>query len=159
MAAALLVSFLQNVEGLSLEKYKDSGDKYTIGFGHLILPHENYDNGITKEKAIELLDEDADIAVRSVARLVKVDLAPHEHAAVASWLFNLGEGAIKNSNTLASLNRGERERFAWNLLKWDKVRVNGVLVSNKGLRNRRQKERLLFLGEFKALRDLGVKGV
>lgn len=158
MASLLLANFLIGVEGLSLKKYKDSGDKWTIGVGHLILPHESYDE-ITREFAMNLLHKDADTAVKAVDRLVKIPLAPHEHAAVASWVFNLGEDKIRHSNTLAALNRGEKQRFSLNLLDWDKETVNGVKRVNNGLRNRREKERLLFLGDFKSLRDMGIKGV
>jgi lysozyme len=53
----LAKSYIKENEGLRLRKYKDSLGKWTIGFGHLILPGENY-SVITQKQADELFEKD-----------------------------------------------------------------------------------------------------
>lgn len=157
MASALLTTFLIEVEGVELTPYPDSAGYMTVGVGHLI--KEEDDHGpITYAEAMQYLDLDQHIALSTVDRLVKVPLNYHERAAVASWIFNLGEDKVKGTNTLALLNSGNKEGFTNALLQWDKVTVikNGekVKVSEPGLLNRRKKERALFLdGDWRNRRD------
>jgi len=151
LASAILISFLKEVEGLSLKPYLDGGDKgfLTHGYGHLIKPNEDV-RTITIDEAEQLLESDARDALDAVDRLVKMPLNPWQEAAVAAFIFNLGERKVKDSNTLKLLNEGEYQAFADALLKWDKTTVDGKKVSVPGLLNRRKKERSLFLhGEWK----------
>lgn len=141
----MLIPFLKDVEGFSATKYRDSAGHYTIGYGHLITGKGDAESPITEARATELLAMDAVVAVESTYALVKVPLLSHEHAAVASWIFNLGEDKVRDSNTLRLLNENKKQQFADALLQWNKVTVNGVKKANKGLLNRRVKERKLFL--------------
>lgn len=148
MASALLTTFLIEVEGVELTPYPDSAGHMTVGVGHL-MNEEDVHGPITYSEAMQYLDLDSQIALGSVDKLVKVPLNYHEKAAVASWIFNLGEDKVKGTNTLALLNSGNKEGFANALLQWDKVTViidgKKVKVSEHGLLNRRHKERALFL--------------
>lgn len=157
MASALLTTFLIEVEGVELTPYPDSAGYMTVGVGHLI-KEEDDPSPITYAEAMQYLDLDTNIALTTVDRLVKVQLNYHEKAAVASWVFNLGEDKVQGSNTLALLNSGDKKGFADALLQWDKVTVirDGVKekVSEPGLLNRRRKERSLFLtGDWRARSD------
>lgn len=149
----LLKKFLREVEGLSLKPYHDGGSPgkgyLTVGFGHLLRPSDDV-RTITPSEAESYLEQDTEIALKAVDRLVEMPLSPWQKASVAAWIFNLGEDAVKGSNTLALLNRGEYQAFADALLKWNKVTVDGKKVAVRGLTNRRHKERALFLyGDWK----------
>nr|WP_242389724.1 lysozyme [Kosakonia cowanii] len=49
------VALIKSFEGLRLEKYRDAVGKWTIGYGHLILPNENFPRPITEAEADALL--------------------------------------------------------------------------------------------------------
>jgi len=149
MASALLITFLREVEGLSLTPYDDSAGYKTIGVGHL-MREEDAPVKITYAEAMKFLDNDTDEALHAVDKIVKVPLNYHQRAAVASWVFNLGEDAVRGTNTLALLNSGNYDGFAHALRQWDKETINGRKVRNEGLANRREKEIKLFLtGDWK----------
>lgn len=49
------LSLIKSFGGLKLTKYRDTAGKLTIGYGHLILPNEHFDNLITLQEADLLL--------------------------------------------------------------------------------------------------------
>lgn len=49
--------------------YPDSLGKMTIGYGHLIMPDENFSTGITETQADALLDKDIAKAIAQVQKL------------------------------------------------------------------------------------------
>ncbi len=146
---SILIKFLKAQEGLELESYPDSAGHRTIGWGHKIRKWERLPEPIPIEKAEQLLHKDSEEAVNTVNKLVKIPLTEHEQAAVASWVYNLGEPAVKDSRTLAKLNAGDKEGFLEMLQMWNKTTLpNGKKVAVKGLTNRRMKEVALFRGEW-----------
>jgi GH24 family phage-related lysozyme (muramidase) len=83
-AAALIPVF----EGERLKAYKDSGGVWTIGIGHTKNVTPNM--VITPEQAQSLFAEDAAPLLKLVA-----DRPILEAAALTSYGFNLGEGALR----------------------------------------------------------------
>jgi GH24 family phage-related lysozyme (muramidase) len=57
------LDFIKKYEKLSLTPYKDQAGYETIGYGHKILPGEDFSKGITKAQALDLLSHDAQGAV------------------------------------------------------------------------------------------------
>lgn len=49
--------------------YKDTEGFLTVGFGHKVLPIENFNNGITEIDAIRLLEKDIAIAESQLTKL------------------------------------------------------------------------------------------
>ncbi|ELE9039825.1 glycoside hydrolase family protein [Enterobacter cloacae] len=49
--------------------YKDTEGFLTVGFGHKVLPNENFNNGITEIEALRLLDKDIAIATSQLSKL------------------------------------------------------------------------------------------
>ncbi|ELT0934685.1 TPA: glycoside hydrolase family protein [Enterobacter roggenkampii] len=49
--------------------YKDTEGFLTVGFGHKVLPNENFTNGITEIEALRLLDKDIAIATSQLSKL------------------------------------------------------------------------------------------
>jgi RHS repeat-associated protein len=74
------VEFIADYEQLKTEVYDDACGNPTIGYGHLIKPDENFDNGITKEEALQLLKQDLQIAVKAVRDNITVPLTQQQFA-------------------------------------------------------------------------------
>ncbi len=103
------LKLIKRFEGFSAKAYIDSAGFLTIGFGHLIMPHEKHllKNTITEPQAEELLKDDIALAENAVARLISVPLTDNQFDALVSFTFNLGAGALQRSTLRAKLNRGE----------------------------------------------------
>lgn len=133
------VAIIKSFEGLRLEAYKCSSDRWSIGYGHAhnVKPGQK----ITTEFAEELFKEDLKIAEDAVKRLVKVPLTENEFSALTSLVFNVGQGELAKSRLLKHLNAGEKELAAEEFSKgWDTS--NGKV--ELGLVRRRAAERNLF---------------
>ena len=140
-------AFIALFEGCVLHMYNDPSRHATIGVGHLIhlgpingREPEEFRRGITRKRAIQLLMTDADKAARSVRRLIKVPLKPHQRDALISFTFNCGEGALASSTLRKRLNRGEYAAVPQELNKW--VMSGGKRLP--GLIRRRKAEGVLF---------------
>lgn len=82
--------YIQEHEGLRLTKYKDTVGKLTIGFGHLILSHENYDT-ITLEKANEIFEDDFRKHYEQAEQFPGFDKLPFsKQCVIVDMCFNLG---------------------------------------------------------------------
>ena len=92
----------------------------TIGYGHVVLAHEQdqFATGITPAQATELLRQDVRIAERAVLRLISVPLTDGQFDALVSFTFNLGAGALQRSTLRLKANRGEHESVPAELMKW-----------------------------------------
>lgn len=139
--------FISRFEGCVLHLYNDPTNNATIGIGHLVHmgpingsePPE-FRNGITRRRALELLQQDARSAAAAVSRLVSVPLQQHEVDALISFTFNSGEGALQTSTLRRRLNAGERAAVQSELRRW--VFSQGKKLP--GLVRRREAEGALF---------------
>jgi lysozyme len=136
-------------EGVELKVYKDSAGLPTIGVGHLLARDEltsgkisiggeavKYANGLTRQQALDLLDQDLDKFEDIVNTSVKVDLVQNQFDALVAFSFNVGANAFKSSTLLKILNQGEYGEVPNQLRRW--VFAAGQKV--QGLANRREKE-------------------
>jgi lysozyme len=135
------IDLVKSFEGCKLTAYKDMVGVWTIGWGTTggVRPGMT----ISQARADMLLEHDLDIFEMDVMKLVnpKVQLNDFEKAALTSFAYNLGAGALARSTLLRYLNRGDRLHAANEFLKWNKA--GGVPVS--GLTRRRMAERDLFM--------------
>jgi lysozyme len=140
------IDLVKSFEGLSLKPYVDAAGHPTIGYGHLIKAGEHFDQ-ITQKQAEGLLQADLASARSSVQNLVKVPLNDNQFAALVSFTFNLGAGALKSSDLLTFVNKGDFQSAANEFPKWNKARdqTTGKLVELKGLTRRRNAEKDLLL--------------
>lgn len=148
------LGFICQFEGFSATKYKvNNQGRDTIGYGHEILTDEEgeFDDGITKAKATELLKRDVGKAMSEIKRYVKVPLNQYQFDALVSYVYNVGEGGaflirdiktrkIKKTQFIQKLNAGDYQGAASEM---DICTQNGNFV--QGLANRRAAERALFL--------------
>jgi lysozyme len=142
-------------EGVELKVYKDSAGLPTIGVGHLLTRDEltsgkisirgepiKYANGLTRQQAIELLDQDLDKFEEVINSSVKVDLSQNQFDALVAFTFNVGANAFRSSTLLKVLNQGQYLEVPNQLRRW--VFSGGQRV--QGLANRREKEIALWNG-------------
>jgi len=132
-------------EGFSPGPYLCPANVWTIGYGstrtpdgHRITP-ESPD--INEELAMNWLYHHVQEFAAGVHRCVKVSLKEHQAAALISFAYNLGVGALQSSTLLRKLNRGDYDGAADEFPKW--CFAGGRKL--KGLYNRRMDERDLFL--------------
>ena len=139
-------ALIAQLEGHSSTAYYDSAGVLTICYGHtgpevyegLVLPDSACDN---------LLWLDISAAERAIGRLVTVDLSESQLTVLTSFVFNVGVGAFEESTLLRRLNTGDYEAVPQELLRWNKITVDGVKVPSRGLINRRNIEIQLWNGE------------
>ena len=70
-------------------------------------------------------------------------LTDNQFAALVSFVFNLGAGALRRSTLRRKVNRQEHSEVPAELMKW--IYVNGR--KSPGLIKRRQAEAMLYAGE------------
>ena len=132
-------------EGLKLVAYPDpdssNGIPWTIGHGHTRGVKRG--DKCTGEQARAWLIEDLEIAVKTVKKLVKVDLNQDQYNALVSFVFNIGEPQFAASTMLKLINQGKFNDAANQFDRWI---YNDGKVSN-GLVNRRRNEKAEFLGQ------------
>lgn len=143
------IALIKQWEGCKLAAYLCPAGVWTIGFGHTATAHEGMT--ITEAEAERLLRQDLALFEAEVARAVDVALTDNQFAALVSWSYNVGVGAMRRSSLIKRLNAGEYDAVPGELAKWNKVR--GKVV--RGLSNRRAAEAGLWArGAFVASREV-----
>jgi lysozyme len=136
------LDLIKKSEGFRDRVYLDVAGFPTIGYGHLIKPHESFPNGISEPQAAAILSSDVQSAEQSVARLVKVALTQGQFDALVDFCFNLGVARLAGSTLLRELNADDYQAAARQFLAWD--HADGVVVA--GLQARREAELKLWTG-------------
>jgi lysozyme len=113
------LKLLKDSEGFRDRVYADIAGLHTIGFGHRLVPGEEYPLGIDLARGEKLLAIDIATAELAVERLVKVVLTQGQFDALVDFVFNLGAGRLASSSLLSYLNAGNYDAAAWQLLAWD----------------------------------------
>lgn len=133
------LAHIKKWEGCSLSAYRDVANVLTIGYGSTG-SHVKPGMRITEFQAESLLKNDLDRFERAVEKLVKVPLTDNQFAALVSFSFNVGVGALQSSTLLKKLNAGDYASVPSELMKW--VNAGGKKVN--GLINRRRADGALF---------------
>ncbi len=127
---------IKNFENFRSEKYLDVGNKWTIGYGHLIRPDETFDDPISEEEATTLLSQDISTTEEAIDNQVTVPLTQGEYDALVSLVYNWGIGHFERSEGLQKLNKGDYDG-AWD--EFEEVdEVGGKIIA--GLVRRRNME-------------------
>lgn len=146
---------IRQSEDCKLKAYYDTAGIITIGIGLA----RKYPNGTaikegdscTTQQAYNWLNYHLDENVYpSVEELQQeYNFSDKVFCALCSFAYNLGVGCLKGSSIVSALQSGDLDELAHAFLKYDKVRINGVLKSSKGLKNRRLLEIKIFNPDFK----------
>lgn len=98
-------------EGFRRTVYSDSLGFATIGYGHLVLPTDNFVEGVeyTKEELDKVFDVDFEKAVNGAKELIGNDsLLPQAEEVIIEMCFQLGKtGVSKFENMWAYLDDGD----------------------------------------------------
>jgi lysozyme len=139
LVSTRLAEFVAAWEGFSATAYRCSANVWTIGHGTT----EGVRTGdtITRAEALLRLMDHLEEDARTVDRVVRVSLLPHERDALISLSYNIGRGAFTNSTLVRLLNAGDKVAAADQFLRWNRAGGRVVL----GLVKRRTAERDLFL--------------
>lgn len=138
-------NLLAELEGVVLTPYKDSVGIPTIGIGSTYYEDGTKvtmkDKAITKERAIQLAKNVVKSFEARVNKSIIVPATQNQFDAMVLLCYNIGESNFARSSVVRNFNAGNLQKAADSFLLWNKA---GGKVS-KGLTNRRQKERNLFL--------------
>lgn len=141
------LKLVEGFEGLYLHAYHGAADVpglLTIGYGHTSEagpPTVVAGQVITHQEADDILRADLSKCEADVERLVKVPLNDNQFAAIVSFTFNCGAGALEHSSLLRRLNAGDYASVPGSLMAW--VNANSRRV--EGLVTRRHAEGSLFM--------------
>lgn len=138
-----LVKFLEELEGFKASIYKDTAGVDTIGIGTLW--NSEIPMTITHQEAVDYCLADCKKRNKQLDTICHVLLNDNQRIAILSFMYNEGFSALSKSTLLKLINQNKFIKAAEEFLKWDKEHENGILVVNKGLHNRRIKERSKFL--------------
>ncbi len=141
---SVAIALIKSFEGLELSAYVCSAGVITIGLGTTAYPNGQpvkMGDTCTEEQAIEYFRHDSDRFIKSLRDLIDVPLTGLQIAALTSWVYNCGEGALAESTLLRVLNQGGGiADVQAQLRRW----TNGGLA---GLVSRRNAECALWEGE------------
>jgi lysozyme len=134
------VDFIRTHEGCSLTAYADLGGVWTIGYG---ATGPDIVKGLiwTKEQADFRLELDITKTEMQVLKLLNRTLGDGQKAALISFAFNLGAGALAASHLLQCVNSGDDLGAAKAFLVWDHIGKTEI----KGLLIRRMEEAVMYL--------------
>ena len=133
---------IKSFEGLRLKAYRDAVGIWTIGYGTTRGVQPGME--ISEAKAEEFLQADLVRFEEAINGAVTAPVNDNQFAALVSFTYNVGSGALRSSTLLRLLNAKENVRaIADQFPRWN--RAGGRVLA--GLTRRRNAERSLFLGE------------
>ena len=154
------LQFLKNEEGMVLHIYKDKAGLPTIGIGHLLTKFElashivningvpvSLTGGITEQQALDLLAQDMGRFEDVINSYVKTQLTQNQFDAMESLSYNIGDGGFEQSSALVAINAGKFDEVPADIMKWNKITVNGQHVVDEELTERRAREVKLWNGQ------------
>ena len=132
----------KSFEGFRSMPYQDVVGKWTVGYGHLMIPGDGTVVGspITMGQATELLRKDLHTAEEAV-NSCGVELTQNEFDALVSFTYNLGVGAFQRSTLLKLLKTGNKLSASGEFPKWSMAGGKEV----PGILRRRHAEQDCFL--------------
>lgn len=130
---------IREFEGYHPVPYRCPAGLWTVGYGHVLAPHEPRET-ISMAQTEALLATDLRRSEWSVSALVKVALTQPQFDALVSFTFNVGSGALERSTLRRMVNRGEHAEVPQQLLRW--VYAGGRKMP--GLLRRRTAEAALY---------------
>ena len=92
------LNLIKEFEGLQTNAYRDAADVLTIGYGHTKGVKEG--DSITEQFATVMLDKELREYEGYVDQMVNVPLNENQHAALVSFVYNLGPTNFASSTLL-----------------------------------------------------------
>lgn len=139
LVVALAMPITAHYEGLRLKAYLDPVGIPTICYGETLGVKIGQEK--TKNECDALFESRLGFFAYAVDDAVSVPMSPQTHAALTSWTYNVGIGAMQKSTLVRLMNDGRTIEACNELLRWNKAK--GKVLS--GLVKRREAERKLCL--------------
>lgn len=152
-ASSQLFTYLKRREKFAAAPYRDSGGIWTIGYGHVILPHEKNTLKYLLEPAADaLLHKDVapiELYLDAINGNLPVSLSQIQFDGLVTLIFNIGLKRFERSTLLKLLRKGSMPAAAAQFDRWvyDQARgPDGIVrtVRIRGLINRRRMDRAIF---------------
>lgn len=130
------VKMIAEFEGFSAKAYNDppGSAKWSIGFGHQILPGEPYmSREITVDEGRALLAADTAKAQQAVRETIKVPLTPAQFDSLTSFVYNVGVSAFKTGTVPAKINAKNFAGAAATMRQYNKAggRIDKALIARR----------------------------
>ena len=136
---------LGELEGIVLKPYRDSVGIPTIGIGSTYYEDGTRvrmtDKPITTERAIQLAKNVVKSFELKVNQVILLPMTQNQFDSMVLLCYNIGESGFARSSVVRHFNQGNLQKAADSFLLWNKA--GGKVL--RGLTNRRNKERELFL--------------
>jgi lysozyme len=143
-AAEIATNFLAQVEGFRARPYADAGHVWTYGYGFTSTPSGTRVSAstpmISEPDARQWLETLVSRTLNTVRNMCKLSLNANQEAALTSFAYNVGTGALRTSTLLKMVNDGDFQEASKQFMAW--TYAGGRVVS--GLINRRKAEMALF---------------
>lgn len=136
-------ALLEDVEGRRNVAYLDTAGKWTTGIGHLIKPDEQWmiTTPLTDQQVDDLFSRDIAWAEEATRKMFPSVTLQNQFDALVSFVFNLGEPAVRNGSLPGLINSGKSPQEI--SAKWRQYVYSGG-VKTPGLVTRRFKELRLY---------------
>lgn len=150
------IAMIKHHEGVRQKPYRCPAKLWTVGVGHVLYPEHGKlkveeranlplrpedERIFSMDEVNAILRTDLDRFERGVEKFCPVQLTQGMFDSLVSFAFNCGLGTLQRSTLRQKLLRGDKEGAADELLKYSMA--GGKVL--KGLLNRRNDERALFL--------------
>lgn len=148
-ATALAVPLLMTLEGYSATPYYDVAGVLTDCYGET----EGVKRSVNRSKAQckKILESRTGEFCSYVYNQTRRPIQVHELAAFCSFAYNVGKSAFKNSTLLRTFNAGDTPGACAQLHRWVYITVNKTKQVSNGLKNRRNKEYAVCMGQNNAI--------
>lgn len=135
------IDLIKKFEGFSDKEYICPAGKPTIGYGHVILANEYFQEPMTRRVAETLLKTDLEPRQKSLNSFLKVNINQNQFDALISLMYNIGVDNFRKSTLLKFINERLFDKVPDQFRRWRFS--NGKVL--KGLVNRREEEIKLWL--------------
>lgn len=139
------VEQIKTFEGFRSMPYQDGVGKWTVGYGHMLVPGDGCIVGspITMGQATSLLQHDLFVAEHAI-NSTGLALTQNEFDALVSFVYNLGVNNFQHSTLLRKLKELDYDGAAEEFPKWDHAPSD---KENEGILKRRLAEQKCFKGD------------
>jgi len=135
------IDLIKKFEGFSDKEYICPAGKPTIGYGHVILANEYFQEPMTRRHVEILLKKDLKPREKSLNSFLKVNINQNQFDALISLMYNIGVDNFRKSTLLKFINERLFDKVPDQFRRWRFS--NGKVL--KGLVNRREEEIKLWL--------------